>query len=376
MRVDISIIIVNFNTCDLLKNCLDTIEKYSGGLRCETIVIDNDSRDGSQTMIRGEFPEVRLICNNDNAGFARANNQGIAEASGTYVFLLNPDTELFPGTLQSLKTFMDNNPGTGAVGPRTFLDHRKTLEVCTLKTLTPSRAVATFTRLPFPGRKRILQSIWELDHHLFLADTPIPVEGIGGAAFFTRKSFLNDINGLDEQFFMGYEDTDLAAAITRNNQTIHVLHDSHLLHLFGQAKKLPAAPDRITYDWQLAPAKFLKKYYGLRGSLTLKISKFVDSIWRRIFRSPTPAETYDSSRDLTLEWSGDSQSRYLFELSNDSPFIDKFATPVQGNTLVIPTELCRRLTPGIWFWRVWSINHSEITSLIHESRFILTHTRS
>nr|HPQ39502.1 glycosyltransferase family 2 protein [bacterium] len=305
MDIQISIIIVNFNTSRLLDDCLTSLKQDPALPLSEIIVIDNNSSDSSVDMLTRDHPDVTVIRNRHNAGFAAANNQGLKVASGHYVWLLNPDTIVFPGCARTLMTFLETHPDAGAVSPRTWLDRDRTLEVCSLKLLTPDRARAAFTRLPDPNRQSILMDIWNLDSTLWTAKKPIPVEGIGGAAFFVKKSVLDSINGLDERFFMGYEDTDLCAAIHARHQHIHIHPDAEIVHLFGQAKQTAEAPRAVAYSWREAPMEYLKKYYGLQAATRFKRQRALDSIWRRITPRFQPGlETLPGPDGVTLQWPG------------------------------------------------------------------------
>jgi len=119
--VDLSTLIVNWNTRALLADCLASVHDNVSTLErlnVQTFVVDNASSDGSAAMVRERFPWVRLIENRENVGFARANNQGIRQATGRYVLLLNSDTVVHPGALEALVAFMDAHPQAGACGPR------------------------------------------------------------------------------------------------------------------------------------------------------------------------------------------------------------------------------------------------------------------
>ncbi|MCP4362061.1 MAG: glycosyltransferase, partial [Chloroflexi bacterium] len=115
---DVSIIIVNWNTRDLLVNCLNSIEQTAGDLKVETIVVDNVSTDGSPDMVRRQFPHVQLLENDSNVGFAGANNQGMALGQGRYLLLLNSDAFLKPDSLQTAVRFMDGHPEVGVCGAK------------------------------------------------------------------------------------------------------------------------------------------------------------------------------------------------------------------------------------------------------------------
>ena len=115
---DLSIIIVSYNTRDILRRCLQAVAAHCADLRCQTIVIDNASHDGSAAMVASEFPAVRLIANTDNRMFAAASNQGMAVALGRCQLLLNSDAFVGPGTVQQLLSFLDQHPRAAAVGPK------------------------------------------------------------------------------------------------------------------------------------------------------------------------------------------------------------------------------------------------------------------
>ncbi len=117
-EIDLSIIIVNWNTCDLLRACIRSILVNNEQLIIEILVIDNNSSDGSVFMMRREFPDIYLIANKENHGFAKANNQGLELAKGRCLFLLNPDTVIQPHALTRLVTFLDTHPRAGAVAAK------------------------------------------------------------------------------------------------------------------------------------------------------------------------------------------------------------------------------------------------------------------
>ncbi|NLD44977.1 MAG: glycosyltransferase family 2 protein, partial [Chloroflexi bacterium] len=115
--IDLSVIIVSWNTRDLLEACLASLQRAADGLAVETLVVDNASADGSAAMVRQRFPQVQLIENTENVGYARANNQAIRQCTGRHVMLLNSDTVVRPGALAALVRFMDTHPAAGAAGP-------------------------------------------------------------------------------------------------------------------------------------------------------------------------------------------------------------------------------------------------------------------
>ena len=119
-NLDLTISIVSYNTKTLLKNCLGSIYKNTGKYEFEVIVVDNNSGDGSVAMVEKEFSQVKLIKNEENMGFARANNQAIRQSKGRYILLLNSDTVVISDALSKMISFMDNHPEAGAVGGKVF----------------------------------------------------------------------------------------------------------------------------------------------------------------------------------------------------------------------------------------------------------------
>ncbi|MEZ4515331.1 MAG: glycosyltransferase family 2 protein, partial [Chloroflexota bacterium] len=219
---DLSIIIVNWNTRQLLAGCLSSVisEQLSVTshqplitdhrslitghcpLVTETIVVDNASSDGSAATVRERFPAVHLIENGRNTGFALANNQGICHSRGRYVMLLNSDTVVHPGALQTLVAFMDAHPEVGACGPR-LLNGDGSLQPSVHPMLTPGRE---FWRLSFlehlSPRATYPVDRWD-------TVTPRPVEVIKGACLVLRRSALHQTGLLDDRYFMYTEEVDL-----------------------------------------------------------------------------------------------------------------------------------------------------------------------
>lgn len=202
--MDISIVIVNWNVSDLLRQALTSIRIATGRLAVQTIVVDNHSRDNSVEMVRTNFPEVVLIANPDNKGFAGANNQGIALATGKYLFILNPDTELLPETLLTLFEYMEAHPDVAMSGPK-LLNTDGSLQ---------------------PSCRRFPSLWFLLSDHLFLSrvfprsffngymmgdflfDSLREVDQPMGAAMFVRASVLPVVGLMDDHNFVWFDEVD------------------------------------------------------------------------------------------------------------------------------------------------------------------------
>ena len=200
--ITVSIVIVNWNTREMLGDCLASVCQTAGHLEMEVLVVDNGSTDGSAEMVRASFPQVHLIENADNVGFAQANNQAVRESNGRYVVLLNSDTEVHPGALERLVQFMDLDPEAGGCGPR-LLNADGSLQASCHPMLTPGRE---FWRLVF------LERLWRratYPQHRWDVEAPRQVEVIKGACLLLRRKALEQVGPLDEQYFMYTEEMDL-----------------------------------------------------------------------------------------------------------------------------------------------------------------------
>ena len=209
--IKVSIIIVSYNTKELTKACLRSIESSMIlSDRWEIIVIDNASNDGSAEFLKRK-KNIRFIANASNVGFARANNIGIKNARGEYILLLNSDTELRPGTLQELLSYMDSYPRVGVVTCRVELPDGNIDPACHRGFPTPWASFTYFLGLErmFPASRIFSQ------YHLGYEDlhTIHEIDSPSGAFFLTRRSILEELHGLDEEYFMYAEDIDLSYRI-------------------------------------------------------------------------------------------------------------------------------------------------------------------
>ena len=201
--MDLSIIIVNWNTRDMLRNCLASIPGQDG-LQKEIIVIDNASEDGSAAMVAGEFPDVRLIRNGANLGFATATNQGLRAASGRHLLLLNSDTLVLGDVLADSVRYMDEHADVGMMGCRVLNEDGTTQMTC-------SRYPSFFNLLlQTLGLNRLARPRWLQRYQMldWARDDEREVEVVSGCYLVARRTTLAQIGLLDESFFLYGEETD------------------------------------------------------------------------------------------------------------------------------------------------------------------------
>jgi len=262
--VDLSIIVVSYNTRELLCDCLTSIAETVGDLACETIVVDNASIDGSAPMVRRYFPGVRLIRSPENRGFAAANNLGIAVSRGRHVLLLNSDAVLMPGTARAMVDFLDAHPGAGMVGARllnpdgsfqySYADFPSlTGELLLLTRLAPMVYTPTYPSYPLE------RSVQERS-----------VDWVSGACLMARRATIDAIGPLDESYFMYTEETDWCYRARRGGWSVHYLPEATVVHWVGQSAA--AAPARRRRQVYRSKRLFLRKHAGWGAAATFALA--------------------------------------------------------------------------------------------------------
>jgi GT2 family glycosyltransferase len=259
--LDLSIIIINWNTIELLARALRSVYEAGDDLASEVLVVDNASSDGSAAMVRQRFPQACLIENAQNAGFAAANNQAIRQSQGRHVLLLNSDAQVCPGALQALVAFMEGHPRAGACGPR-LLNADGTLQPSCHPMLTPGRE---FWRLLF------LERLWPRatypqrgwDRH-----RPRQVEVIKGACLLLRRAALKQVGLLDERYFMYSEEMDLCYRLLRAGWELWWVPSAAVGH-HGQASTDQAAEDMYLQLYR-SKVQFYRKFGADRRARAFK----------------------------------------------------------------------------------------------------------
>jgi N-acetylglucosaminyl-diphospho-decaprenol L-rhamnosyltransferase len=252
MAKKLSIVIVNYNVTQLLRNCLVSIEKYAENVDYEIIVIDNRSTDSSWGDLIPEFPKVKFIASEKNEGFAIANNKAIKTAEGEYLLILNPDTELEGFYLNEILNFADSKIDLGCLGIRMHDAHGNFLPES--KRSVPDM-FNSFEKLFTNFKKTNTKSYYRNDIGEFeIAE----VEVITGAFFLVKKEVYERVGGLDEKYFMYGEDIDLCYTLLKNGYQNYYYGKASILHHKGESTiKDEVYLDRFYGAMQI----FIDKYY-------------------------------------------------------------------------------------------------------------------
>ncbi|NMC92000.1 MAG: glycosyltransferase family 2 protein [Smithella sp.] len=249
--MDISFIIVNWNTRDLLRGCLDSIAITVKIPTYEIIVVDNASSDGSTDMLAREYPSVQVIANAENRGFGAANNQAFAVMKGRYALLINTDAVLTEGAVEKLWRFAEAHPRAAIVcGQLLNADGSKQNSIAAFPTLLSLCLNTSLLEYLFPGRypsKRY-------EHR-----EPLEVESAIGACMMVRGQALKEVSFFDERYFFFFEETDLAYAMKRAGWAVYQVPDAHIYHFQGQSI---GHNTQSRIEFYRSRYQFLRKWHG------------------------------------------------------------------------------------------------------------------
>ncbi|MGB0368706.1 MAG: glycosyltransferase family 2 protein, partial [Flavobacteriales bacterium] len=254
----LTIVIVNYNVQHFLEQCLQSVVVAIKNVESEVFVVDNNSIDGSVAMVEEKFPSVKLIANKENVGFSKANNQAMEIAKGEYVLLLNPDTLVEEDTFERVVSFMDAHQDAGGLGINMVDGKGNFLPESKRSLPTPEVAFYKIFGLSwlFPKSKRFGKY-----HLTFLSkDETHEIEVLSGAFMLMRKTALDKVGLLDEDYFMYGEDIDLSYRIIQGGFKNYYYHEARIIHYKGESTKKGSL--NYVYVFYNAMAIFARKHFS------------------------------------------------------------------------------------------------------------------
>jgi hypothetical protein len=304
--MDISVVIVTWNGRDFTRECLESLARQQGGLETEIIVVDNASSDGTPELIRERFPNVRLIENAKNEGFAKANNTGIRLGTGKYVCLINSDVNVPPACLSKMHAYMEGNPDIGVLGPRMIG--------------RSGQVARSYMRFP---------SVWNYLCHSLALDASFKrwrmfggsmmtdfdnqrtqeVDVLNGWLLMVRRGALDEVGLLDERFFMYGEDIDWSYRFHKAGWKRVYFAGAEALH-YG-AGSSASAPIRFYLEMQRANLQLWRKHFGRVRSFAYLATVWVHAFLRLLGhgaryclrRSQRPDAAFKVERSLAcISW--------------------------------------------------------------------------
>lgn len=288
--VDISVVIVGWNARPYLELCLDSLAKAPPRRTMEVLVVDNASTDGSAEMIEAKFPWVKLIKSSENLGFAKGNNVAIKQCRGRYIALVNPDVIVFPGCLDALADFLDQNPKVGNVGPRVLNPDMSMQSTCRrFPTLWNNFCSATGLASKFKNSR------FFTGEHMFyfLHDRTLAVDVIVGCFSMIRREAFDTVGLLDESLFMYGDDVDWCRRAWNAGWQVVFHPGGQAIH--DRGKITAPYPVRFAVAQQRSVLYYWTKHHGFWGALGIRSIM----IFRHLFRySLAVASEFSSSRPL------------------------------------------------------------------------------
>jgi N-acetylglucosaminyl-diphospho-decaprenol L-rhamnosyltransferase len=278
---DLSVIIVNWNVRDLLRNCLNSLLASPGiawgdhngfGVCGEAIVVDNASSDGSAEMVAAVFPRVRLVTSPENLGFARGNNGAIPLSRGRYVLFLNPDTEVVGNALAAMVACMEDHPEIGVLGPELRYGDGS---LQSSRRRFPTFMMALFESTPLAWHWP--NNAWARRYHM--DDVSIPtaesgvvqvVDWVVGAALLVRRATLDEVGGFDEGYFMYSEELDWCRRAVTAGWKVAYFAGAQIVHHEGKSSEQMIAARHIRF--QTSKVRHFRKVHGALAAEALRVS--------------------------------------------------------------------------------------------------------
>ncbi len=258
--MDLSIIIVNWNTREMLRDCIASVAERLGALRAEIWVVDNGSEDGSPDMVRTSFPDVKLIANAENWGFAAANNQALRLATGRHILLLNSDTLVHGDTLAASVAFLDKTPTVGGIGCR-VLNVDGSLQITCSRfpsLLNLALQSSGLNRLPGAFFDRYQMTRWD-------RRDAREVEVVSGCYLMVRRAAMEEVGLLDESFFFYGEETDWCRRFRNADWTLMLAPVGEITHFGGGSVK--SFSHRRDVMLTAGIVRLHRKHFGVLGGL-------------------------------------------------------------------------------------------------------------
>lgn len=309
--IDVSTIIVSYNTQNLLRECVAELRSSSAGVTGEVIFVDNASVDNSVDLIRREFSDCRLIENALNVGFGRANNQALAFARGRYVLLLNTDAFVAPNTLSETLRFMDSNPSCGILGVR--LEGRDgVLQPCCRYFPTPW---GTF--LQRIGLSHFFNSVQMVDDMAWAHDTVRSCDWVVGCYYLVRREVIEQIGLFDPRYFLYFEEVDHCFAAKKAGWDVVFYPHTTVVHLGGESAKSDGAItgsgkqlDALQIESELL---YYRKNHGLRTAMvSVGLTWLADALnmFKRLLKPGALPNAGPTWRRAVLVWRIFRQTRW------------------------------------------------------------------
>lgn len=289
--MDISIVIVNWNTKDLLRDCLKSVYQTVKDVKFEVIVVDNASNDGSVAMVTEEFTDVVIIENSENRGFGAANNQAFAVMKGRYALLLNTDAVLTENAVHELFTFMENHEEAAMAGGQLLdRDGSRQNSIANFPTIFTLLFNISFLEYLFPRK---------YPSKRYKHEKPLAVESVIGACVMVRKKAMDEVGVFDERYFFFFEETDWALQMRVAGWRVYHVPSAMIYHLQG---KSIGTNIRSRIEFYRSRYRFFAKWRGRVYYIAIRSIIYVRLIINWVLTSIAYVLTVGMSREIRGKW--------------------------------------------------------------------------
>jgi GT2 family glycosyltransferase len=308
--MDISVVIVAWNARHYLELCLESLAEAPPRRSMEVLVVDNASADGTAEMVESRFPDVKLIKSSENLGFAKGNNVAIRQCQGRYIALVNPDVILFPGCLDALADFLDENPKVGNVGPRVFNPDMTQQSTCRrFPTLWNNFCSATSMATAFKKSR-----LFAGEHMWFFAhDQTLPVDVLVGCFSMIRRETFDEVGLLDEGLFMYGDDVDWCRRCWKAGWEVVFYPGARAIH--DRGKTTAPYPVRFAVAQQRSILYYWRKHHTFWGVTGIRSIMLFHHLIRYAFAmvSDVAGGKRSAQSDVRKQVSGACLRALLFE---------------------------------------------------------------
>lgn len=255
--VDLSICVVTFNACEVLRECLGSICHNSHSIAFETILVDNASADGTEQMVCRQFPQVEYIRNETNLGFQKATNTALQRGKGRYLMWLNNDTVVLPGAFDNLVAFADAHPDIGVLGPKVLNRDGTLQKQCRRGEPTPWAIFSYYSGLAklFPQSKFFSSYLISYARE----DEPLEVDAVSGSCLMLRREVMDQIGLIDEEYLFNGDDVDYCYRAKHNGWKVYYYPGAKIIHYGGQGGSR-SLPYKLTYEFHRAMWTYYRKH--------------------------------------------------------------------------------------------------------------------
>ncbi len=295
--VDLSIAIVSYNTRALLLECLASVFESTQTIRVEVIVVDNHSQDDTVAAVRAAYPALYIIMNSENKGFSKGVNQALAVSRGRYFLMLNSDTRVLEHTCERMSACLDREPTIGAVGCKQWTGEGQLYQSCfPFPSICDHLIYAAPVRQCVPALQKMVAATQAIDCTL-----SHDVDWINGACFMVRTDLMRACGGLDEGYFMYFEDVDLCQAIHKRGYLIRHVADADIIHLIGRSGERERT--KLNLVWEFSRIRYVEKHFPLFKRWIMKTWIILGALVRLIStvgRRPSTGNAYPLEMYVSL----------------------------------------------------------------------------